>query len=200
MTAISQLVYEYTQKQLFRLANTASEAEQRKQLAELRKGLGQAPGRQPQLWGYYLQDMPPELYSKSGEPTKAEWAIYTALTLYALHQQGHDVRWDSMSREKISLGTAMNRLATDAEARTRVWRRFSQAATAADLRELSYYLRGLIQLLRREGIPLDYPALAKELYLYQSEEYVTQVRLRWGQDFYRSDNRDNRTEMENEKG
>jgi CRISPR system Cascade subunit CasB len=188
MAAISQLVYGYTQKQLYRLANTDSEAEQRKRLAELRKGLGQAPGQQPQLWGYYLQDMPPELYSKSGEPTKAEWAVYTALTLYALHQQGHNVKNDSMNHEKISLGAAMSRLATNEEERARVWRRFSQAATADDLQELSYYLRGLIQLLRSKSIPLDYPALAKELYLYQLEDCVTQVRLRWGQDFYRQQN------------
>ena len=40
-------------------------------------------------------------------------------------------------------------------------------------------------LLRAEDIGLDYPAFAKDLYLWQmSDDSRDAVRLRWGQDFY----------------
>ena len=51
--------------------------------------------------------------------------------------------------------------------------------------ECLHYLRGLIQLLRAEGIPLDYPALAYDLYRYQTPGGAQKARLLWGQDFYR---------------
>ena len=48
------------------------------------------------------------------------------------------------------------------------------------------HLRGMIQLLRREGIPLDYPQLAEDLYQYQFVDGAPNVRLRWGRDLYAS--------------
>jgi len=65
-------------------------------------------------------------------------------------------------------------------------RRFCVAVTAADLQGLSWHLRGIIQQLRGNNIPLDYSALATELYWYQYPNKIPDIRLRWGQDFYRS--------------
>ena len=67
--------------------------------------------------------------------------------------------------------------------KTRIQRRFNVLATSADIQELAHHLRGMIQLLRSEGIPLDYPELAKDLYLYQNEDYRSQVRLKMGTGF-----------------
>lgn len=53
------------------------------------------------------------------------------------------------------------------------------------MKELSHHMRGMVQLLRSKNIPLDYPALAEDLFWYQQPEHQAQVRLRWGQDFYR---------------
>ena len=63
--------------------------ENTKILAELRRGIGKIPGEVPQLWGYFLDSMPEEFYGDN-EPSRAEWAVYTSLTLFALHQQGKD--------------------------------------------------------------------------------------------------------------
>lgn len=49
--------------------------------------MGRQPGDLPALWGALLADMPEQLQGSNG-PSKAEWAVYTALTLFALHQQG----------------------------------------------------------------------------------------------------------------
>ena len=64
-------------------------------------------------------------------------------------------------------------------------RRLNAAATANTPTALAHYLRGLIQLLRASSIPVDYADLAGDIYLYQLSDYSGQVRLKWGQDFYR---------------
>ena len=90
-----------------------------------------------------------------------------------------------MYKEGYSFGAAVNRLVHDEDERERVARRFYAVATASSMEELSHHMRGIIQLLRGEGIPIDYPMLAADLYRYQFNSLVSNVRLKWGQDFYR---------------
>ena len=52
----------------------------RADLANLRRGIGKAPGDLPELWGLLFRDFPEELMSSTGEPTWAEWAVSGALT------------------------------------------------------------------------------------------------------------------------
>lgn len=63
--------------------------QRRAELAKLRRGVGHAPGDLPELWGSFLRGMPESFQGRSG-PSYAEWAVYLALTLYAVHQQGND--------------------------------------------------------------------------------------------------------------
>lgn len=177
-------VADYTRKKLNKLLLQSGDNILRAALAELRRGVGKRPGDVPQLWGYFLQDMPEEFFGDK-EPSKAEWAVYTSLTLFALHQQGKDPKLDTMNKEGYSFGTAVNKLVHNEDERERVARRFYAAATASSMEELSHHMRGIIQLLRGEGIPLDYPMLAADLYRYQFSSLVSNVRLKWGQDFYR---------------
>lgn len=152
-------------------------------LAELRRGIGKKPGELPQLWGYFLESMPENFYGDK-EPSRAEWAIYTVLTLYALHQQGKSLETDVMYQEGQTFGKAVANLVHNENDKERVIRRFNTIATAASIEETVHYLRGMIQLLRNENIGLDYPALAGNIFLYQFPEFSSQVRLKWGQDFY----------------
>ena len=80
----------------------------RADLANLRRGIGKAPGDLPELWGLLFRDFPEELMSSTGEPTWAEWAVSGALTLYALHQQGAQ---RSMHVDGQRLGMAICKLA-----------------------------------------------------------------------------------------
>ena len=83
----------------------------------------------------------------------------------------------------------------------RVLRRFNETATSSGMEELEHHLRGLVNMLRAEGIPLDYPQLAGELFAYQSPEQAAQVRLAWGRDFYRYAGRvKQENEEENDNG
>ena len=168
--------------------------QRRAELAKLRRGIGHAPGELPELWGTFLQGMPEDFQSSSG-PSAAEWAVYLALTLYAVHQQGND---RLMNCPGSTLGRAVRQLAERNSAgqdwtEASVLRRFNALATAEEITEISHHLRGMIQLLRAAkdgGIPLDYPQLAADLYELQCTDprypqIPAHVRLRWGQDLYR---------------
>ena len=153
-------------------------------LANLRRGIGKVPGELPELWGSFLNGIHDELLGTNGKPSRAEWAIYLSLTLFALHQQGNS---ESVNAKNISLGKAAAGLMekpNDDDERERVLRRLGPVVTAKDMSELSYHLRCMIQLLKSKGIRLDYIKLAEDIYDFQYEETRNNVRLRWGQDFY----------------
>ena len=174
----------YAAQQLHRL-QALPDNQRRAELAKLRRGIGHAPGELPELWGSFLLEMPESFQSRSG-PSAAEWAVYLALTLYAMHQQGND---RPMNCPGNTLGRAVRQLAERNSAgqdwtEASVLRRFNALATADSMPEVSHHLRGMIQLLRREGIPLDYPQLAVDLYQYQFVDGAPNVRLRWGRDLY----------------
>lgn len=192
-------VYSFTKYKLLCIAGRA-ESEARAALANLRRGVGRRPGELPQLYGELLQDMPEEMYSAGSKPSYAEWAVYMALTLYAMHQQGKDVKTDNMNRENVSLGNAASELVADNDDTERIWKRLYAVASSADMQEMSYHIRALIKLLRDNDIPLDYPQLAKDLYFYQlSDESAEHIRLKWGQDFYKKRTDENKEDNNNEE-
>lgn len=160
-------------------------------MADLRRGIGHEPGEMPRLFGLILQDMPEEFLSGNGETTEGEWACYLALTLFSLHQQGYEIKSQPMHIDgKRSIGRAMSRLASsyeDANGEQRMLQRLQALATSVNMKEVSHHLRGIVQLLKSKGIPLDYVMLAKDLYELQFPEGKNRVCLRWGQDFYRKE-------------
>ena len=183
------LIGETVARKLGQLQNNPLEPAVRAELAKLRKGLGKKPGELPELWGSLFLDMPQQLEGRGQEASPAEWAIYTALTLYAMHQQGRSVKDDNMNRRGQSLGSAVAMLALhEKSSEEAIQRRYNAMATAVDINELVWHLKGIIQLLRQRGLPIDYVELAGELYQYQDLRRRTSVRLNWGRDFYRKIN------------
>lgn len=171
-------------RQLRRL-QVLPEPQRRAELAELRRGVGRQPGDLPALWGALLADMPEQLQGSNG-PSKAEWAVYTALTLFALHQQGE--AGVSMNQPGRTLGGAVRQLAEKMAAgqdwtESSVLRRFNALATADSMPEVSHHLRGMISCCGGKG-SLDYPQLAEDAYQYQFVDGAPNVRLRWGRDLY----------------
>lgn len=171
----------------------------RAELAELRRGIGHAPGDIPALWGMFLTDLPEEFYHNNGEASEAEWAVYIALTMFALHQQGHDFKSEWMHADNVRFGAAVRKLAPVADDTNddlkRVRSRFNKVATASDMRELSNHLRGMVNLLSSNGIKLDYADLAVDLYRYGFPGNRANVRLKWGQDFCRLTKSDDDSEQ-----
>jgi CRISPR system Cascade subunit CasB len=163
-------------------------------LALLRRGVGKKIGEIPEILGY--------VYLPIDEDNKytdlAANAIYTALTLYAFHQQGNikfmggsDEQDESVHHK--SFGYAVKQLCTE-DTKIAVTRRFDKVLTAKDLSELAVHARALIGQLRQKSISFDYGQFAKDLYWFQQEDYKRNVVLKWGKDFYKME----RMEKEND--
>ena len=177
----------FVKHKIYRFAESNNESAVKAKLAKLRRGIGKAPGSQPELWDVTLNGLPVTMLAKGDEPTRGEWTVHTALTLYALHQQGKDLKKECMNRDGESLGTAARRLIEcDKDSEEAVKRRFLAAAMSDSFERFCWQLRGLIQLLRAKNIPLDYRMLTEDLYWFQLPEKRDSIRLKWGQDFYRT--------------
>lgn len=166
-------------------------------LAKLRRGIGKNPFEMPELWEITLNGLPEELMAHDEEnpkPTESEWAIHTALTLYALHQQSNLYH---VNEYKKSFATAVRRLISpDGSNEESIKRRFDAIITSNDLGELSYHARGAVQLMKsNQNISVDYPRFAKDLYAFQFPEGKARVRLQWGQDFYKLKYDENKDEV-----
>ena len=188
MTEKEKKIFAFMTTRLNRL-KTLPDNKCRAELAELRHGIGHAPGELPMLWGAFLSDLPEELYGWNGDPSDAQWAVYIALTMFALHQQGHDISSDMMHKSGARFGSAVRMLAPTFDESNddlkRIRNRFNKILTAADMPELSHHLRGMINLLSKDGIKLDYADLAVDLCRFAHPENKSKVMLKWGQDFCR---------------
>ena len=190
-----QMIQQYVRTKINVLSGQKDYGVGKAALANLRHGVGKKPGEIPELWGTFLEDAPDDLYSNfkgSSEPQKEEWAVYTALTLFALHQQGNN---NSVNTDGINLGEAAAKLVKDDgnDDLERVLRRFSPVVTASSMQEVSHYLRTLVQLFRTKDIKLDYAELSGDIYDFQFESSRRAVQLKWGRGFYKKNN-------SNEKG
>jgi len=173
-------VYRFVAAKIHALSNTGSW--QTASLAKLRRGAGKPPGANPEVWEITLAELPGELASYRGEPSRAEWAIHLAMTLYAVHQQGVS---ESVSKPGVSFGQAVSSLvAPDKKNESGVKSRFDAVLTARGIGEFAHHARSLIQLMRANNVHMDYPQFAKDVYSYQFIDSQDKVCLRWGEDFY----------------
>lgn len=193
--SVSEQIKSFTASKIHKMLSNPSDSAARASMARLRRGIGSKPGALPEIWGEFLLDMPEELMG-NGEPSRAEWAIYVSLTLFALHQQSSDRKAEPMNRAGVSLGEAANQLVENEDDRERIARRFYPVAVSTNMSALSQHLRSLISLLRAKHIPLDYVQLSSDLFYLQNPKTADGIRLRWGQDFCRihTDDIDNEKE------
>lgn len=193
MNSDCKLLRRYVAKRLYIWKENADSSKTTAELARLRRSIGKKPGEIPEIWDLLFEEFPEELMSRDGnEPTRAEWAAATVLAMYAMHQQGKNIKTESMNEKGNSLGKAIRKLiAEESNNEESVRKRFNVFATSDDMIECSHHLRSLIQLLRSKNVPLDYVELAEDLYWFQTYEGANKVRLKWGQDFYRITNTNN---------
>ena len=191
----------FAEKKLRVLRENPDESGTKAYLAKMRKGVGKVPGADPELWGILFEDLPEELIGRGNTPGRAELALYTAFTLYAIHQQGRSLKDENAHQRGIGFGRAAGEMAAqDPESLKAVRRRFNAAAVSSDLTELAWHMKGMVQLFRQKEIRLDYVQLAVDFYLYQDLEKIPEIRLKWGRDFYRYCNVKAENEEEKENG
>ncbi|WP_119730091.1 type I-E CRISPR-associated protein Cse2/CasB [Thermomonospora amylolytica] len=151
-------------------------------LAQLRRGAGKLPQDMPELWGMIGAEALFEERLSDTEATRAENALFLAVTLYALHQQSRTDQ--GMHKPGIELGAAVRRMMPGNEIDEPIRRRFVRVGAATTPDVLAYRLREIVTLLRRYAVPLDYRRLAIRLYQAQTPDGMRQVRQLWGRSFH----------------
>ena len=192
MISYAEMAAGYVQNRLTGMEKSQNAPRVRAVLARLRRGIDKHPGENADIWEITLSEIDESLQSRDGNPTRAEWAIHLAMCLFASHQQGKDINSDCMNKKGWSLGSAIRKLkGNDSEETDPIKRRFNVLATSSDIEEFAHHLRGMVQLLKASGIPLDYYQLTKDIYDFMDPERRNLLRLRWGQDFYGGSKQDN---------
>ncbi|MGW9212328.1 type I-E CRISPR-associated protein Cse2/CasB [Embleya sp. NPDC055664] len=153
-------------------------------VARIRRGAGKPSEDVPDLWGLLGTD---PLYEpgrlSEADTIRAAEAAYIALTLWALHQQSH-----RLYRMHVpggpELGAAVRRLMPGTEIDEPIRKRFVRAGSATHKDALAERLRDIVQLLRRDEVPLDYGLLADQLHRWQQPGGRQQIRRSWGTAFH----------------
>ena len=168
------------------------QARARGTLAELRRAVGVDPQRDPLAWQAVLDEVigefPESLVGRGMAPSRAEQAAFDALTLFALHMQSArtpmHVRDQSFAKA-VGLLTLVRNSAS-------IKPRFDAVLAVRAESVRRHHLRGLIALLRTEGIGFDYGWLANDLVRLDDTRFATEtsvgshrngVLLAWGRDF-----------------
>ncbi|MBR8740172.1 type I-E CRISPR-associated protein Cse2/CasB [Nocardiopsis sp. MG754419] len=151
-------------------------------LAKLRRGAGKVIEDAPELVGITIDHRFYETFDVNDRRTPdAEAAVHEALTLYALHQQSK--RDTGMHRRGRDFGGAVRRLMPSGDIDEPLRKRFVQAQTASGPVVRIDRLRGIVQLLRGQDIPLDYGLLADQLHDTRTRAGAERVRRAWGRGF-----------------
>lgn len=156
-------------------------------LAQLRRAAGTDPGTTPQTWTIEFESMPEVLRGKGPEPSRGEWAVHVALTLYAIHQQSQR-QGMYVAGDDHGFGCAVRQLMASRQRFSELEpgempHRFAAMVTAQSIGELAHYARQIVGQLRSAAIPVDYPQLARELYWFQSDATKTRACLAWARGY-----------------
>ncbi|WP_432418595.1 type I-E CRISPR-associated protein Cse2/CasB [Corynebacterium breve] len=159
----------------------------RGELAVLRRAVTKTAGSVPEAYGSTLSDLPDALVGRTDEPSRAEAIAHSVIALFSVHAQSSS---EAVHVPGVGLGEAVRRLAYatggDSVDGHPILRRFHALMTADSFGETSHHLRGLIQQLKAERIPLDYAQLATDLWFFSQPRSRDSVRLRWSRDLYRT--------------
>jgi CRISPR system Cascade subunit CasB len=174
-------------------------------LAKLRRSAGQSFAEAEAVWPMLLAQMPEAMLSSSGVPTAAENAVFVALQLYALCQQGSrrvsglpggdkPAEANEM-RQRLNMGASLRTLRSAANEKA-LDRRFNAMLTAQSFDELAYHLRQLIKLAKAAGVrAIDFSRLAQDLFWFQRGG-AQQMKLRWATAYYRRNQENEETKQE----
>lgn len=166
--------------------HSESTAYARAALSRLRRAAGAQPGDDPTTWVLVMEELLPNIpdheIGRGDEPSTGEWAAFTAMTMFALHQQSHKT---SMHLKRRSIGQAVGELQVKSGSKS-IKARFDVLQTAPTPKATQYHLRSIIGLLNSHEIPLDYGLLGQDLKKLRNPKQRPGVIVRWGRDYARA--------------
>lgn len=154
-------------------------------LAALRNSKTLDDKQAQKLWPYIFSELDKESLSVTGKVTWEEKAVYTALRLYALHQQGKE---ELVYEKEHYLFTELGVLRKDESLRVALDRRVQAILATNSVEAVINGLTQIVQITKNKDarIKIDYPTLAANLLYFQSSSSAANsVRLSWGRQYYR---------------
>lgn len=135
------------------------------------------------IWPYLFNTLEKDDLSRTGQPTYAENAVYTALQAYAIMQQGNP----QPSFGKTKVFAALGQLRLDEHVQSGLDRRSQIIFGNNTYTSLTKTLLQLIRILKSHQPvgQLDFGQLAQDLYYFQfNRELARKITLKWGQQYY----------------
>lgn len=138
------------------------------------------------IWPLLFSTIDPKYLSHSSKPTKMEIAIFSALHCYAIYQHGSIKCMNATGNVSTKFMTTIARFRNQANNSKPIDRRIQPLLASIDISTTVNALYRLINILHAQGdtTPLDFAALAADLYYLQFQSTKDNVILHWGQQYY----------------
>lgn len=195
-------IYRVTSVILNKINNTIETPKTKALLANIRNSINKNISNNIETMSYIFSNLPEEFLGNSIKLSYEEEAIFTAIQLYAIHQQGAKSSVLKLDYEKDerrqNIGDALSTLrGEDSES---IDRRFNAMITSSNYKELKHHLRQLIKLLKaKSDVKVDYAKLAEDLYWFLLGK-KDGIKLSWSRSYYRIRKNENmKGEIQNEE-
>lgn len=210
MGKTNNIAYNTAKSILIKLDSTRDASSTKALLANMRNSADKDISNNVYALAYVFSNLSYGEDDRGGELSFMEQAIFTAIQMYAIHQQsnvesvlkfGNDDENESIEKKnkyKANIGDALATLRSDES--ESIDKRFNAMITATNFNKLSYHLRQMIKILKSKSeAKVDYAKLAEDLYWFMIGR-KEEVRLSWARSYYKyRKNEEMEGEIKNEK-
>ncbi len=208
MGKTNNIAYNTAKSILIKLDSTRDASSTKALLANMRNSADKDISNNVDALAYVFSNLSYGEDDRGGELSYMEQAIFTAIQMYAIHQQsnvesvlkfGNDDENESREKKyKANIGDALATLRSDES--ESIDKRFNAMITATNFNKLSYHLRQMIKILKsKSDAKVDYAKLAEDLYWFMIGR-KEEVRLSWARSYYKyRKNEEMEGEIKNEK-
>ena len=208
MGKTNNIAYNTAKSILIKLDSTRDASSTKALLANMRNSADKDISNNVDALAYVFSNLSYGEDDRGGELSYMEQAIFTAIQMYAIHQQsnvesvlkfGNDDENESREKKyKANIGDALATLRSDES--ESIDKRFNAMITATNFNKLSYHLRQMIKILKsKSDAKVDYAKLAEDLYWFMIGR-KEEVRLSWARAYYKyRKNEEMEGDIKNEK-
>lgn len=208
MGKTNNIAYNTAKSILIKLDSTRDASSTKALLANMRNSADKDISNNVDALAYVFSNLSYGEDDRDGELSYMEQAIFTAIQMYAIHQQSNvesvlkfgnnDENESREKKYKANIGDALATLRSDES--ESIDKRFNAMITATNFNKLSYHLRQMIKILKsKSDAKVDYAKLAEDLYWFMIGR-KEEVRLSWARSYYKyRKNEEMEGEIKNEK-
>lgn len=208
MGKTNNIAYNTAKSILIKLDSTRDASSTKALLANMRNSADKDISNNVDALDYVFSNLSYGEDDRGGELSYMEQAIFTAIQMYAIHQQSNvesvlkfgnnDENESRKKKYKANIGDALATLRSDES--ESIDKRFNAMITATNFNKLSYHLRQMIKILKsKSDAKVDYAKLAEDLYWFMIGR-KEEVRLSWARSYYKyRKNEEMEGEIKNEK-